>query len=116
MKSLKLIFVLCALSLFSSVFGQIKLPAVMGSHMVLQQKSDAPVWGWAKANEQVSVTGSWDGQTVIATTGSDGKWMVKLKTPVAGGPYTIKISGKNKIVLEDILIGEVWLCSGQSNM
>jgi sialate O-acetylesterase len=116
MKSLKLILVFCALGVFSGAIGQVKLPAVIGSHMVLQQKGDAPIWGWAKASEQVSVTGSWDEQTVTATAGSDGKWMVKLKTPVAGGPYIIKISGKNKIVLEDILIGEVWLCSGQSNM
>ncbi len=116
MKSLKLILIVCALGLAASVFGQVKLPAVIGSHMVLQQKGDAPIWGWAKPDEKVSVTGSWDQLTVSAVTGSDGKWMVKLKTPTAGGPYTIKISGKNKITLEDILIGEVWLCSGQSNM
>ncbi len=116
MKFLRLILVSCALCMMPGIFGQIKLPAVIGSHMVLQQKSDAPLWGWAKAGENVTVTGSWDGKPVVTTAGSDGKWMVKLKTPAAGGPYTVSLNGKNKIVLEDILIGEVWLCSGQSNM
>jgi len=84
--------------------------------MVLQQQSVVPLWGWAKAGEKISVVTSWDQQTVTAFTGTDGKWMVKVNTPVAGGPYTVQISGKKKILLEDILIGEVWICSGQSNM
>lgn len=116
MKSLKLILVFCALSLVPCAFTQVRLPAVIGSHMVLQQKSDAPLWGWAKPGEQISIKTSWDGQIVAALTDPEGKWMARVKTPAAGGPYTIQIDGKNKIVLEDILIGEVWLCSGQSNM
>ncbi len=116
MKSLKLILVFCALCMVPSLFAQLSLPAVIGSHMVLQQKSDAPLWGWAKPDEAISVTTSWNGLTIDTVAGADGKWMVKVKTPEAGGPYTIEIKGKKKIVLEDILIGEVWLCSGQSNM
>jgi len=121
MKSLKTILVFCALSLVPSVFvpcafAQVSLPSVIGSHMVLQQKSDAPLWGWAKPGEQISINTSWDGQSVATAAGNDGKWMVKVKTPAAGGPYTIEIKGKKRIILDDILIGEVWLCSGQSNM
>jgi sialate O-acetylesterase len=121
MKSLKLLLVFFALCLVPGAFSpfafsQVTLPAVIGSHMVLQQKSDAPLWGWAKPGEQISINTSWDGQSVATTAGSDGKWMVKVKTPAAGGPFTIEIQGKKKIILDDILIGEVWLCSGQSNM
>jgi len=102
---------------FSFVHSQsLKLPAVLGSHMVLQQQADAPVWGWAAPGETITVKGSWDQKPVSTITGSNGKWMVKVKTPGAGGPYTMEISGKKKLLLEDILIGEVWLCSGQSNM
>ncbi|MFA6128356.1 MAG: sialate O-acetylesterase [Bacteroidales bacterium] len=119
MQYFKLLLIFCGLSLVSSgfsAFGQISLPAVIGSHMVLQQKSDAPIWGWAKPGENVSLSTSWNGQSVTTVAGTDGKWMVKVKTPEAGGPYTLEIKGKNKIQLSDILIGEVWLCSGQSNM
>lgn len=116
MKSLKLLLVFCALSLAPCAFTQVSLPAVIGSHMVLQQQSDAPLWGWAKPGEQISIKTSWNGQSVTTVAGADGKWMVKVKTPDAGGPFTIEIKGKNKIILDDILIGEVWLCSGQSNM
>jgi sialate O-acetylesterase len=99
-----------------SGFSQVSLPAVIGSHMVLQQKSDAPLWGWAAPGENITIKTSWSGQSVTATAGDDGKWMIKVKTPEAGGPYVIEIAGKNKLLLSDILIGEVWLCSGQSNM
>jgi len=84
--------------------------------MVLQQQSEVPIWGWAKEGQKITVLTSWDQQTATTVTGTGGKWMVKVKTPSAGGPYTVQISGKKKIVLEDILIGEVWVCSGQSNM
>ncbi|MFH0760640.1 MAG: sialate O-acetylesterase [Bacteroidota bacterium] len=112
----KLIILSFSLLLSTFSFAQLRLPSVIGSHMVLQQRSETPLWGWARNGEKISVTTSWDQQTVSAFTGADGKWMVKVKTPAAGGPYTIQISGKKKILLEDILIGEVWVCSGQSNM
>ena len=121
MKSPKFFLAFCALSLVQCAFSpfaftQVSLPAIIGSHMVLQQKCDAPLWGWSKPGEQINIKTSWDGQSFTATADSAGKWMVKVKTPVAGGPFTIEIIGKKKIILEDILIGEVWLCSGQSNM
>lgn len=97
-------------------FTTVKLPAIFSDHMVMQQKSNVTVWGWAKAGEKISVSGSWSGRNVTTTTGSNGQWKVLLITPVAGGPYTLKVSGENIIELKDILIGEVWVASGQSNM
>ncbi len=111
-----LFLVLFVLIVQISVFADIRLPSVIGSKMVLQQKMRTPIWGWAEPGEKVSVKGScqWFGKSTKANT--DGKWMVKIRTPKAGGPYTIAIEGNNKIVLDDVLIGDVWVCSGQSNM
>jgi len=94
----------------------VRLPSVIGDHMVLQQKTEAPIWGWASPGERVQVKASWDNTTSAAVADENGHWKLALKTPPAGGPYTIEISGENQIVLTDILVGEVWLCSGQSNM
>ncbi|MDD2762540.1 MAG: sialate O-acetylesterase [Opitutaceae bacterium] len=84
--------------------------------MVLQQKSKAPVWGWARPGEKVRVRASWEQAGDATTADEHGKWKLDLSTPGAGGPYTISIEGNNSITLSDVLIGEVWLCSGQSNM
>ena len=86
-------------------------------HMVIQRETAAPVWGTADVGEQVTVTGSWAPTvSVSATADADGKWRVDLQTPSAGGPYTLTIEGNNTIVITDVLSGDVWLCSGQSNM
>lgn len=98
------------------VCAQVKLPAIFGDNMVLQQKSDVAVWGWADAGEKMEVLGSWMKKAETVKTGNDGKWQVKIKTPSAGGPYTLTIKGSSTITLQNILIGEVWVCSGQSNM
>ena len=99
-----------------SVFGNVRLPAIIGSHMVLQQKATVTLWGWCDPQEKVKIKSSWD-TTTYRTTGSwAAKWSIQIPTPAAGGPYTISIEGNNSIVLEDVMIGEVWLCSGQSNM
>lgn len=82
--------------------------------MVLQREVPLKIWGWASAGEKVSV--SFNGKNVKTVTGAGGKWMVKLPAMKAGGPFKMKLIGKNTIVLENILIGDVWLCSGQSNM
>ncbi|WP_339884890.1 sialate O-acetylesterase [Polaribacter vadi] len=83
--------------------------------MVVQRETEIPVWGWADANEIVSVKASWGAEAKVVTSGN-GTWRVNLKTPKAGGPFTITVSGKNTIVINDVLSGEVWLCTGQSNM
>ncbi|TXK52630.1 sialate O-acetylesterase [Pontibacter qinzhouensis] len=112
----KLLLVVLQLSTLPDVRANVQLPAIFGNHMVLQQNAEVSIWGWAKALEEVTVTSSWDQQVVKTTASNQAKWEVKLMTPAAGGPYTIKIEGYNTILLEDVLIGEVWLCSGQSNM
>lgn len=93
-----------------------RLPAVIGSHMVLQQKTEVTIWGWCDAAEKIKLKTSWDTTTYTTVGSSSAKWSMRVKTPTAGGPYQITIDGNNKTVLEDVLIGEVWICSGQSNM
>ena len=96
--------------------AQIKLPALFTDNMVLQRNSEVPVWGWGDYHYETRVTGSWSKDTVTTWVSTDLKWRVTLKTPDAGGPYKLCIMGKDTITLENIMIGEVWLCSGQSNM
>jgi sialate O-acetylesterase len=96
--------------------ADVALPHVIGSHMVLQQQSDVALWGTADAGEEVTVAPSWTKEVATTKAGADGRFRVKVKTPAAGGPFTITIRGKNTIELDDVLVGEVWLCGGQSNM
>jgi sialate O-acetylesterase len=100
----------------AATFGNVRLPAVIGSHMVLQQKAEVTIWGWSDAAEKIKLRTSWDTTTYNTAGSSSAKWSLNIKTPAAGGPYQITITGNNNIVLEDVLIGEVWVCSGQSNM
>ncbi len=95
-----------------------RVASVFTDHMVLQRETSAPVWGWAEPGTKVTVVPSWDRKKHVCTAGDDGRWEVKVPTPGAGGPYTVTVSakGQDRIVLEDVLVGEVWLCSGQSNM
>jgi sialate O-acetylesterase len=94
----------------------ISLPAILGSHMVLQQQSEITFWGWCAPMETVKITVGWDNRTYITNGQNNAKWSVKIKTPTAGGPYHVSITGNNHIDLDDVMIGEVWLCAGQSNM
>ena len=92
--------------------GKVKLPAMMGDHMVLQQNSSVKLWGWADG-KKVTVTTSWNNRTYQASTDKDGAWLVKVDTPKGGyTPYSITISDGTPVTLSDILIGEVWICSG----
>jgi sialate O-acetylesterase len=112
-----LIFVLSVLFILLSVVdtsADIKTPRIFGSNMVLQQGVEIPLWGWADNGEQITI--SFNNTTVRTKTGKDGKWSVKLPAQEYGGPLTLTIKGKNTIVFDNILIGEVWVCSGQSNM
>lgn len=110
-----LVFVFLGL-LTISVQAKVRLPHILSSHMVLQQQSDVTFWGWANPGEKVTIKPSWDTTVYTTQAGSGAGWQVNLKTPVAGGPYTIAIKGENIIIIEDVLIGEVWICGGQSNM
>lgn len=110
-------FYLCVF-VFSLVNAQnkLQLPAIIGSNMVLQQKTNAPIWGRAEPGSKIELKCSWGYNTETVTT-KDSIWKTEVSTPSAGGPYQIEITNNNnKTVLSDILIGEVWLCSGQSNM
>ena len=98
-----------------TAFADVRLPNVFGSHMVVQRRKPVPVWGWADPNETVTVR--LNTQTKSVKTGKDGKWRVSLDPMEAGGPYQLIVKGKkNTVTFDDVLAGEVWICSGQSNM
>lgn len=104
--------------IFSLICGltdaQVTLPRIFSNHMVLQQEIPVPLWGWATKGEKIQV--SFNGQTLSARADNNGRWKVTLAPMKAGGPFEMTIRGKNTLTLHDILIGEVWICSGQSNM
>lgn len=108
------LFFLLACAYTSS--AEIKLPAIFGSHMVLQQQADAPIWGKATPKKVVTLVTSWNKKRYSTIADPTGKWKIKVATPAAGGPYAITISDGKEVTLTDVLIGEVWVCSGQSNM
>jgi sialate O-acetylesterase len=99
---------------FGPAFAQIKLPRLIADSMVLQRNTPLKIWGWASPGEKVRVR--LNGKQAAAVTGTDGKWLVRLPAMKAGGPYTMDLQGSNTITLKDIWIGDVWFCSGQSNM
>ncbi len=94
--------------------ADVRLPKILSDHMVLQGGKPARIWGWADAGEKVSVELA--GEKASAVAGADGKWAVQLKVPAKGEGLELKVSGKNALKVSDVLIGEVWVCSGQSNM
>jgi len=100
--------------LAGSVLADVKMPAIFGDHMVLQLGQKDRVWGWADPGEEITVTIV--SQTHKTKAGADGKWMVMLDPLPAGGPHTLAVQGKNSLKFQDVLVGEVWICSGQSNM
>ncbi|KQC01838.1 sialate O-acetylesterase [Pedobacter sp. Hv1] len=96
--------------------ANVRLPAVIASNMVLQRQSNVNLWGWSDPAEKIYITTSWSNKKYAVTANDNAQWKLNIATPKAGGPYTITIKGNNQIVLTNILIGEVWVCSGQSNM
>ena len=96
--------------------AQVKLQPLFTDNMVLQQQTDAPLWGESKPGKKVTVNTSWDKQAYTTKADEKGRWTVSVKTPTAGGPYDITISDGKPVTLKNVLIGEVWICSGQSNM
>jgi sialate O-acetylesterase len=111
---MKKIFFSLFLSLALFSHANITLPKIFGDNMVLQREKPIPVWGWAMPGESVTV--QLNKQTVTTVTDKNGKWMLKLIAEKAGGPYTFIAKGKNTITYNNVLVGEVWICSGQSNM
>lgn len=110
----KIISSLVILFLCSAMQANVTLPNFFGDNMVLQRNKAIPIWGTANANEKITI--QFHNQRATTIADNNGKWMIKLNNEKAGGPYTLKISGENSIEIKNILIGDVWLCSGQSNM
>jgi sialate O-acetylesterase len=105
----------CYVLIISQIaFCKVRLPRLISDGMVLQRGDSAKIWGWAAVDEEVTIT--FNGKTYRDTTGTDGKWAVTPSELKAGGPYSMEITGSNRIIIKNILIGEVWVCSGQSNM
>jgi sialate O-acetylesterase len=115
MKKLKRIFFFALLAIGCNILhAQIKLPQLVRDSMILQRDTKIKIWGWAKPSEKVAV--KFLNKTYKTKAGADGKWLTELAPAKAGGPYTMELTASNKIVLKDILLGDVWFCNGQSNM
>ena len=112
----RILFLSLLLGSFNVAEGRIVLHPIFGNHMVLQQRSDVLLWGEATPGRRVVIRPSWGGHPVATRAGKDGRWSASVATPEAGGPHTMTISDGKPLVLHDVLIGEVWFCSGQSNM
>jgi sialate O-acetylesterase len=108
------IFILFFVVIFLQSNAKVRLPALVGDGMVLQRNTVLNIWGWANINEKVNVR--FLNQKLITRADKDGKWAINLKPVTEGGPYTLNIEGENTITLKDILVGDVWVCGGQSNM
>ncbi|HEX9827054.1 MAG TPA: hypothetical protein VGA80_10690, partial [Flavobacteriaceae bacterium] len=114
MNTFKFIFILIFTYQTNLCLAQVRLPKLISDGMVLQRGQILPIWGWASPNENITVF--FQNKTFKTKASKTGNWQIELPKMRAGGPYDIKISGKNDIQVKDILIGDVWLCSGQSNM
>lgn len=111
----KLLCAICAL-IGITASGKVKLPAFFADNMVLQQKTEVNLWGWAEPDTRVSIATSWDKKCHNVMANKDGNFSLKVKTPEAGGPYFIGFKDKDYVQISNVMIGEVWICAGQSNM
>lgn len=111
---MRYLYVVLSVICGSTAIADVKLPAVFSDHMVLERGAPVPVWGWADAGEEITV--SIAGQSKATKAASDGKWMVRLAPLAPQAPLQLTVKGNNVVAIGDVLVGEVWLCSGQSNM
>jgi len=116
MKYLSTFFFFLFFSCIISLHAEIKLPVIFSDGMVMQQKTNANIWGKSTPKEQVTLVASWDKKKYSTTANAQGDWKITISTPAAGGPFTMTVSDGKPFTLKDILMGELWLCSGQSNM
>lgn len=113
----RITLILALLASCGILSAKVELPSIIGSNMVIQQKTDAALWGKAAPKSKVTVTTGWNGAETSVKADKDGRWSLTVKTPAASlEAYTIKISDGETVTLENVLVGDVWLCSGQSNM
>ena len=110
----KILLLLTLISTCYSLLADVSLPNFFGDNMVLQRDKPIPIWGWASPKEKITV--QFDHQTKTTKADKSGKWMIKLDNENAGGPYLLTIKGKNTVTFNNVMVGEVWICSGQSNM
>lgn len=119
-KSFAILLVGCSFGAKAQTYTPISLPSLFSDHVVLQQEDSVPVWGCGNASSTLNIVGSWAPKdTVSVVVDDNGRWMGKIKTTRYGGPYTLQVFTPNKgdeVLLKDVMLGEVWLCSGQSNM
>ncbi|WP_426484297.1 sialate O-acetylesterase [Flavobacterium sp. 2] len=108
------ILILITVLFYSTIYSQIKLPRLISDGMVLQRDMPVKIWGWASPNEKIEI--DFNKKKFQTTTSQDGNWVITLPSQKAGGPYEMTLSASNTIVIKNILFGDVWLCSGQSNM
>ena len=111
----RIIIAFCALGVLNT-YAKVTLPKFFGDNMVLQQQSECNIWGKSEKGKTISITTSWDNKTRKAVADQEGRFEVKVKTPEAGGPYTISFKDGDITTLNNVMVGEVWICSGQSNM
>ena len=117
MKSRLVLIILIFVCSSQSIFAKVALPNIFSDNMVLQRNAEVRFWGWGGPGEKITITTGWDGKSYDIQTVNDANWELTLSTPGAGGPFVIQFKGSdNEVVLQNVMIGEVWLCSGQSNM
>lgn len=116
MKFIKIIGFVLLLVITSYSEAKVKLPSLFSDNMILQQNTNAQIWGWSDKEKIITLIPSWNKESYTTKTNEDGVWRLQIPTPQAGGPYEISISDEQEIILKNVLIGEVWLCAGQSNM
>lgn len=112
----KIFLLLATIMVVMGINAKVTLPKIFSDGMVMQRETNANLWGEAKASSNVKITTSWDNKSYVVRSDSNGKWKISVKTPKAGGPFSITFSDGEKLTINNILIGEVWICSGQSNM
>lgn len=111
----KLLFITIILQI-GCLYAKVELPSVLSDNMVLQQNSDVKLWGRASGSKKIRIKTSWDKSEKTTIADEDGNWEVSVKTILAGGPYAIQFDDGDKLTLSNVYLGEVWFCSGQSNM
>lgn len=112
-----MVLFICAAFVVQFVHAKVTLPHIFSDNMVLQRNSEVVLWGWGNPGEDITILTGWNGKEYNIKTNVEAKWEIKVETPEAGGPFAIRIQGNsNEVLLQNVLIGEVWLCSGQSNM
>lgn len=113
---MRILFLLAAVITFGAAGAQVRLPSIFSDNMVLQRETAVTIWGWSAAGQKIFVTNSWNNTTDSTRADGGARWSLTIDTPAAGGPYTLTVKGGNTITFNNVMIGEVWICSGQSNM